>query len=233
MRSRAFAIFAISTFFWILAVSSNASAGFLVGSTLAISVDDSPLGTNFTQNVTLAPGTTPLDQGELSLTQTLVPAGPNSQWLVLDFEATNGALLAGNLGGYWEIQQTAQLASPGNWTGFFIFWTVNGVATNPIYPFGGLTQIGSNPLNASSPAYGAFFFDPNVSTSIRSFVDVSPYSYISNGGMDPNAVNGFTMEMQATNAVPEPAALCLAGLGALMVGSRIGFARLWRVIRRA
>ena len=58
-----------------LAAPGETSAQWAVGSTLAISVDDSPLGTSFTQNVLLGAGTTVLDAGELTLTQTLIPAG--------------------------------------------------------------------------------------------------------------------------------------------------------------
>jgi hypothetical protein len=205
---------------WMLGTPASASAGWLVGSAMSVGVQDSPLGTNFTQNVTLARGTTTLDSGEMTLTQTLVTSGPNSQWLLLDFEATNGGLLAGNPSGYFQINQSSQLSEPGNFTGFFNDWSVNGKPTGPISAFGGFTTE-TNPINASlGLVYGSFFLDPTVRTSIGTYAFVSPYSLIASGGMDPNSVNGFTMGIQITN-VPEPSSLTLTAIGSVVAGGAV------------
>jgi len=210
---------------WMLATPSEASAGFLVGGNLTVSVDDSPIGTNFSQTVTLGPGTTTLDQGEMTLTQSLAPSGPNAQWLVLDFEATGGRLLAGNLSGFWSIGADAALSAPGGFTGVFGYWSVDGAPTNPINPFGSgfLGVVETDPINPSiSPVFGSEFSGPiasgTTSISLPDLVLVSPYSHISAGGMDPNAVNGFVIGIQVTNssAVPEPSSLCLGAIGAVV-----------------
>jgi hypothetical protein len=211
---------------WTLAAPSQVSAGFLVGGTLTVSVDDSPIGTNFSQNVTLSPGMTTLDQGEMTLTQSLFTTGPNTQWLVLDLEATGGRLLAGNLSGFWEISADAALSSPGGFTGVFGYWSVNGAPTNPINPWGSgfITDVEADPLNPSiSPVFGAEFANAIATgttvLNLPQLIVVSPYSHISAGGMNPNAVNGFVIGLQVTNsAVPEPSSLCLGLIAAAIFG---------------
>ena len=120
---------------WMLATPYEASAGLLVGGALTVTVDDSPISTDFSQTVTLGASMTTLDQGEMTLAQTLVSTGPNTQWLVLDFEATGGLLLAGNLGGYWAIDTDPALSSPAGFTGIFGYWSVNGVAEQPNHSY--------------------------------------------------------------------------------------------------
>ncbi len=222
-------IFGALSLGWMLATPSEASAGFLVGGTLTISVDDSPIGTNFSQNVTLGPGMTTLDQGEMTLTQTLAPSGPNAQWLVLDLEATGGRLLAGNLSGFWSIGADTSLSAPGGFTGVFAYWSVNGVPTNPINPWGSgfIEDVGTNPVDPSlNPVFGAIFSHPiasgTTSLSLPDLVLVSPYSHISAGGMNRNAVNGFVIGLQVTNSsisVPEPSSLYLGAIGAVIAAA--------------
>jgi len=228
----------------ILATPSGASAGFLVGGNLTVSVDDSPIGTNFTQTVTLGTGMTTLDQGEMTLTQSLFSSGSNPQWLVLDFEATGGRLIAGNLSGTWMIGADTALSAPGGFTGVFSYWSVNGAPTNPITPIGvGFTSfVGTNPVDPSlSPVYVQIFpgsiknSDPN--TNLLELPDLllfSPYSlFVSRGGMDVNADNGFVIGLQVTNSsVPEPSSLCLGAIGAAVAGGvALGWRR--RRLRRA
>ena len=111
-----------------LAIPRGASAEWLVGSTMAITVDDSPLGTNFTQNVTLGNGATTLDHGELTLTQTLIPAGGGAEWLILDYQATGSGLIGGNANINWEYEATAQTAGSTDFDAWFFNWTVNGAS---------------------------------------------------------------------------------------------------------
>jgi hypothetical protein len=205
---------------WLLYSPPDASAGLVVGGTLALSVDDSPLGTSFNQTITLGPGTTALDQGEMTVAQSIVSAGPNSQWLILDFEATNGGLLAGNPNAFWQIQETAQTSAPGTLTYFYEYFSVNGVPTNPIMPFGSGPFLNpqTNPVDPSlSPVYGEALSDPE--TNLFTFTFASPYSIISSGGMDPSAVNGFVMAQQfMTTSVPEPTSLHLGALSVAIAG---------------
>jgi hypothetical protein len=202
-----------------LVVPSEANAGWLVGGTMPISVTDSSLATDFTQNVTLGAGMTTLDQGELTLTQTIIPAGPGQQWLILDFEAAGGKPLAGNPNAYWEIDADAPVDSPGAVSIWYADWSVNGVLLNATSGFGGLISQpnprGSSPTNV----FGVDGTPFAVTTDFESLTAVNPYSFISAGGMDPTTVNGFVMGSLLTSAaVPEPSSLALAAIGALFVG---------------
>ena len=212
---------------WMLAIPSGASAGFLVGGNLTVAVDDSAIGTNFSQTVTLGPGTTTLTGEMMTLGQSLVTTGPNTQWLVLDFEATGGHLLAGNLSGFWSIGADAALAAPGGFTGVFGYWSVNGAPTNPINPWGSgfIDFVETDPLNPSiKPVFGYEFGHAIASGTtvidLPNLTLVSPYSHISAGGMNPNAVNGFVIGLEVTNtqSVPEPSSLCLGAIGAALAG---------------
>jgi hypothetical protein len=204
----------------VLAGPSEASTSWLVGGTIQVSVTDSPLSTNFTQNVTLGASTTTLDAGEMMLTQTIIQDGPNAQWLILDFEATGSHLLAGDPNAYWDIDAVAPISAPGQISAWFSDWTVNGTWQNATSGIGGLitepNPLGSNPANV----FGSDTPPPwPVTTSFDTFTNVSPYSYISAGGMDTTTVNGFVMGSLLTSAsVPEPSSVVLATIGGVTVG---------------
>jgi len=227
MQKRIVCILGLLIFGWMLAVPPEASAGFRIGGPLTVSIDDSPIGTNFSQTVTLSPGMTTLDQGEMTLTQSLFTTGPNTQWLVLDLEATGGRLLAGNLSGFWSIGADTALSAPVGFTGFFGYWSVNGAPTNPINPFLGITNIYTDPINPSiGLVYGSIFPQPiasgTTSLALPNLTYVTPYSAISEGGMNPNAVNGFVTGLQVTNSsVPEPSSLCLGAIGAVVAAGAV------------
>ena len=221
MQKRLMAILAALIFGGILTAPPRASAGYLVGGPLQLSVYDSPIGTDFNQTITIGDGTTTLDAGEMTVTQTLVPAGAGVEWLVLDFEATGGRLLAGDPNAYWSIQYNAQLASPGYETGRFFYWAVDGAATSPIYPFLTITGIETNPLDPSGgQVYGNFNPPGGAPLTAANFsLFVTPYSAIAGGGMNINKVNGIVIGLQVTDAsVPEPSSLTLGALGAVAIG---------------
>jgi len=227
MRTRYFAMVVMVVFCCVLTIHTEASAGWLVGSSLTVEVQDSPLGTNFNQVVTLAPGMTTLDTGEMTVSQSIIPVSATSQWLTFDFEATAGTLLAGNSAAFWQIEVNGvQTSSPANVANLILDWTVNGVATSPIVPWSGYTTVETNPIN---PALGPVYVYSNATsgpgyTNSFWFANASPYSAISAGGMDPGAVNGFSMGLLEVNAVPEPSSLCSFAIGAVILGA-IGLAR--------
>jgi hypothetical protein len=218
-----------------LAVPTPARAGWLVGGTMTITVDNSPLGTNFTQGVTLGAGTTTLDKGELTLTQTLIPDGPGQEWLVLDFQATGSYLLAGNLGGPWEISAVAPVSSPGLVTQAFLDWTTDGVwydATRPILNIPVIPNpLGTDPANVFGPTSQPPW-QANVNFNL--FADITPYDDISAGGLNPNAVNGFVMGGLLVSSVPEPSSVALAAIGGVvMIGVALRGHRKARAGRRS
>jgi hypothetical protein len=219
---------------WMLANPYEASAGITVGGPLTVIVDDSPINTDFSQTLPVGAGTTSLDQGEMTVSQMLVSTGPGTQWLVLDFEATNGLPLAGNPGGFWSMGADLPLSSPGGFTGVFGYWSVNGAPSSPINPIpvsGFVSNVETDPLNPSiSPVYGEEFggaiVSGTTSLALTDLVYFDPYSYyIGLGGMNPSAINGFVIGMQVTDAsVPEPSSLALA-LAGLASGGLFSFVR--------
>jgi hypothetical protein len=211
---------------WAMSTPQPTVAGWLVGGSLSIGVDDSPLGTSFTQNLTLMPGTTTIDAGEMTLTQSIFQAGPHSQWLVLDFEATGGHLLAGNPDIGWQAGGSGQLSSPSINTSIFAYWSVDGIATQTIHPFGQFTSIETNPID---PNLGLVYY-ANRNTAPSEIIGGSghanPYNVISQGGMNPGKVDGFVLGLLEVdvNAVPEPSTIGLMMFGILGVGTL----RWWR-----
>ena len=179
---------------------------------MQITIDDDPLGNDFSGSVTLGNGTTTLDNGLLTLTQTLVPEGPNAEWLILNYQATGGGLIGGDSGGYWDYDATAQTDGPTFLTSYFLNWTLNGSFFDSITPFGGLGNIATDPLN---PSLGNVFtggpFGPGTSWDL--LAEVSPYSYALDGGIDVSTANGFVVAGLVTSAaVPEPSSLALMGI---------------------
>jgi hypothetical protein len=79
----------------------------------------------------------------LTLTDTITPTGSNGAWIDFNFVGT-GPSLAQNTAAAWEIQiNGAPLTAPGLFDNFFLYWTLDGTAINPIQSFGGITSEGT------------------------------------------------------------------------------------------
>lgn len=226
MRTK-FSAMTMLVFCCAVTIQADARAGWLVGSGLTVSVDDSPTGANISQPITLAPGLTVLGGGEMTVTQSIIPVSATSQWVTFDFESSTGGPLAGNLGGYWQVQLSGiQTSSPAYVTSLIGYWTNNEVATSPINPWSGFTTVETNPINPLLGPVYIFSIAPSGPgyTSSSWYFFATPYSAISEGGMNPATVNGFTMGLLEVDAVPEPSSLCLFASGAGILGI-IGLAR--------
>jgi hypothetical protein len=103
------------------------------------------------------------------------------------------------------------------------YWTNNGTAISPINSFGGITNQGNN--NPINPALGPVFFGnpfaPDAPiTSLDLFADVTPYGFVTSGGI-PIGANDFHfaahIDLASVPPIPLPGALPLfaTGLGAL------------------
>ncbi len=196
----------------------EASAGLLVGSEYTL------VGTNFpddfSQTVTLAPGMTTIDSGQLTLTQTIYNVRAGVQWLDLYFQTVGGGPLANDFGALWEVQANGlQVSPPVFVTGFFIYWTANGAAFDPINQAPGFNlPVEPNPIDPSlGPVFGNTYQGLGPYSTVGEYAYANPYSGISDEGVDPNTANGFHMAL-LVNSVPEPSSLSLAAIAAIALG---------------
>jgi hypothetical protein len=210
----------------------TARAGLLqVGGTFTVQ------GTNFTTNYsqTATVGVpTLVSNNQVLLTETINPTAGGGEWDDFSFTTVNGGPLAGNINAFWRLQffgiPTTQSAI---WDNAYIYWTVNGQAVDPIHPFAGgsFGIVNPNPIDPSlGPVFGAgspvLIEGPTTSFDATPFAFLSPYSFVSAGGVDPSTANGLHIGFHFDSAVtpaPEPSSIVLlstAGFGLLGLARR-------------
>jgi hypothetical protein len=190
-------------------------------------------GTNFVtsygpQAVTLDQTPKLVDGGLVRLTETITPTpADGGEWLLLKFQTVSGGPLAANQNSTFDFAINHLLMNqPALEDQIFFYWNVNGAAVNPLFPFGGINRVAPNPIDASlGPTYDFLVsppFGPASQFDYTSLAFVSPYSFVSAGGINPNTANGFTYGAHFT-PVPEPGSMALVGLGGMGL-----VANLWR-----
>ncbi len=193
-----------------------------VGGTIAVSGTNAP--DNFAQYVTLGVGSTTIDNGALTLTQSIVNAAGGAEWFVLNYQTTSGGAIAGSVAGTWELAAEVPLAAPANSLGFYLDWGVNGTLDSPTSGIAGggvstnpITGTGSVMYNSSACAYASCGYINTSTNTVNFFAYLSPYSQLSSDGIDTSTANEFQIAvemvpLQPAN-VPEPASLALLGAG--------------------
>jgi hypothetical protein len=206
----------------LMAATSQPAAAevFSIGGTFTVSGGNSP--DTFSQSVTLAPGTTSLDGGALSLTISIVPVGDAAQneWLVFSYQTPNGGALS-LPGEDWSLDQTGLPAAiPGVFDGDFAqFLNSDGHPFDQTVSIFGQTLM-SNPVpggtgNGEGSSGYASDFSAGPVFELGAFSD--PFDIVTNAeGSD--AVTGFVQALEfrpqtPTSAVPEPFTLSLFGAG--------------------
>jgi hypothetical protein len=170
------------------------------------------------QAVTLDQTSKLVDGGLVRLTETLTPTpADGGEWFLLNFQTVSGGPLAANQNSTFDFYFNHLLMNqPALEDQLFFYWNVSGAAVNPLVPFGGINRVAPNPLDALlGPTYDFLVsppFGPSTEFDYTSLAFVSPYSFVSAGGINPNTANGFVYGAHFIPA-PEPGSMALVGMG--------------------
>ena len=190
-----------------------------IGSSYTLIVTNAP--DNFTANTTFNSTPTPVDNGALTIWEDQVATGPDGEWDVFHMTTTAGGPLAGDINAYWDITIDYVLSAPVFFDGVASQWTVNGTPVSPLYNFGSICcASSSNPILPGEAYYNTGFQAPLPAGTQTNWneIYVTPYNFVSAGGIDPNTANGFTWALHFTlqqSTAPEPASAGLLGAGLL------------------
>jgi hypothetical protein len=195
-------------------VSASWADIFDIGSSFSVSGTNAP--NDFSQTVTLSPGTTTIDSGALTLTQSIVNK-PSGEWLVLTYQTTSGLIYAGT-GDDWDITASGiELSKLSNGIGFYLDWGADGVLANPTSGFGGIPLLGTNPITGSGTVFGGLL--NGAANNIREWpsgtgANVSPFGFLADSGVSLTGLNEFQDAIEvAPAAIPEPGTLALFASG--------------------
>ncbi len=192
-----------------LNVTGPASGG---GSIIPIG---SPLtfgGTNapdtYSATTTFGPTHVTVDNGAMTIWQDQVPTGPNGEWDIFYMKTTNGGPLANNISGFWNVLMNYQLSAAVNFDQVVNQWLVNGTPVSPLT--NGIGTIccatTTNPILPGAAYYGNGFSGalPAGTQTNWQQVFVTPYSLITNGGINPTTANEFIFALHFTRQAAVP-----------------------------
>jgi uncharacterized protein (TIGR03437 family) len=149
-----------------------------------------------------------VDNGAVKIWQEQVATAANAEWDVFYTQTTGGGPLAGNINAYWNILMNYTLSAPAIFDAVVQQWTVNGTPVSPLT--NGIGSIccaaTSNPILPGASYYNSGFSGPlpaGVQTNWQQ-IYVTPYSLVSNGGINPSTANGFIFALHFTLQAPMP-----------------------------
>jgi hypothetical protein len=138
------------------AQSAYADSVFNLGGSFTLTGTNAP--DDYSESVTLNPGTTTVDGGTVTLTQSILASAGGGEWVIFDFRTANGGVFANNPNSDWELLlQNIPLQQPSEVLQIYLDWGTNGtlagptnntnsnlsLETNKLRNFGGATHGGS------------------------------------------------------------------------------------------
>jgi hypothetical protein len=201
----------------LISSASQARADWDTGYAYEIDLINFPVDAVF--NVTL--DLTEKTIGNLTVKETIIPAGPNSWWLHLDFQTIDGGPLATVFDEAWSLKITSlQATGESFFDAFYFYWSTDGTPAPSIVPFSifPVVPIPSDPGAGDAYVAGGPPVGPLTIIPFEFYLDRYGPT-LSNGGMDPQAINGFHMGFHLfTVPIPAPSPLTLGSIGLVAVG---------------
>jgi hypothetical protein len=212
--NKAFCLFASLALF---ALGATAQASIIVfGSSLTYGGTNAP--DTYSALTTFSSTPVLVDNGAVQIWQNQVPTAGGGEWDVFYMQIVNGGPLANNIGGSWNIVMDYDLSQAANFDAVALQWAVNGVPVNPLFNFGSICcAVASNPILPGEAFYSSGFSDPLPAGEQTNWqqVFVTPYSFVSDAGINPNTADDltFALHFDPLVATPEPASALLLGAG--------------------
>ncbi len=201
----------------LLAVGTTAQASIIiVGSPLTYGGTNAP--DTYSALTTFSSTPVLVDSGAVKIWQEQVPTAGGGEWDVFYMQIVSGGPLAGNIDSGWDIVMNYDLSQAANFDAVALQWSVNGTPVSPLYNFGEICcATASNPILPGEAFYSSGFTDllPAGEQTNWQQVFVTPYSFVSDAGINPETADDltFALHFDPLVATPEPASVLLLGAG--------------------
>jgi hypothetical protein len=221
------------TFGLVCGFGELARAGGIIdtSSPFTLSIDNDPLGNNFTASIPYSTTPTTTDSGILQISELIDPVNASTVWIQFTLSTTTGAPLVGQPGSYWQsFIENITTTAPTTLTAFFTtFVQADGTVTP--FPFDTGTIIPNNPIpgQVGPVLYGTASQGPLTSQYLYAEMypfNQDPTDFGSPGGLPVPTTWIIGGEFQLTS-VPEPAGSVLLLLGVVGAGGYTLRARVW------
>ncbi len=177
-----------------------------IGSSLTFEGTDAP--DNYTNTVTFSSTPVLIDNGAVQVYETQVPTAANAEWDIFYMKIVDGGPLANDISAYWSIVIQYEITQPVVFDQVVQQWLVSGTPVSPLT--NGIGTIccasTSNPILPGASYYNSGFSVPLPAGEQTAWkqIYVTPYSLVTNGGINPNTANEFYFALHFTLQPPLP-----------------------------